>query len=587
MDDGSCSRHRNKRGRRRFRAHTPRERDQKKMADSDDGTLTNEVPRNRSRRSSKHVRASDSQAKAKKSRRRGRCYSDDDDSLSASREEYDRDRKRRKKERTRDKEKKQDKKKKKSRRKSPGDETNGNSPDCLKRNHALANALCRLFDGHPALSSELPIMLIRMAGGASFDLSQMTDATAANGLANAFACLRPFGVEREESTWTWKSPAGGSSTSGNELVLIRVVRALLDQIGVTPEAVKLFENPPAPKARPAKPSIEETTLRGQFASNHAVERQVKELLTSFPADNMANDLAGLCKMIMDGEVIALDGLPDERLRVALKSLFAICGLDQTEMEDDGDGEEDDAAATGYGLPESSNDVAKAMIASVLEVCHSNKRTRASRRPVKGPLLHPEAYDDDPSYSNDDNDSSDADDGPLPVGAAAMARASTLSHEQVKAIAASRARELACAKKGIELDPSDDNVREEWMLVPGKFDFLSAIKSGQPIRSRQFDAKSKAEGADPEQQRVDPVIQAEIHAIKHAFEEARGPSLMDHHRDAKKAAASQRQPPGGGRDAWKWKRDTDLDAGRRVDKDALNMILGGASSDLKNKFQSSL
>jgi len=40
---------------------------------------------------------------------------------------------------------------------------------------------------------------------------------------------------------------------------------------------------------------------------------------------------------------------------------------------------------------------------------------------------------------------------------------------------------------------------------------------------------------------------------------------------------------GGKKEWKWSRDKDLDAGRRVDKDALGMILGGAAGDLKSKF----
>ena len=37
-------------------------------------------------------------------------------------------------------------------------------------------------------------------------------------------------------------------------------------------------------------------------------------------------------------------------------------------------------------------------------------------------------------------------------------------------------------------------------------------------------------------------------------------------------------------AWKWSREKDLDAGRRVDKDALHMVLGGAAENLKTKFQ---
>lgn len=552
-------------------------------------------PKERRRSSSK--RASSKSSKKKKSHKRDRYYSDDDSSVEDDDDSCYRDRKSRKKDHKKDKKKRKDKKKKKSRRahrdaddsESP---VNGDSDRLLERNHDLAQALCSLFDGHPALASDLPIMLIRLTGGASFNLSQMTDVDAANGLARVFECLQPFGVEHQEgSAWVWKNPAGGGSSRSNnsntgvELVLVRVVRALLDQIGLTSLAVDRFENPPP---SPQKEVHERVPDRSRDALESSIERQATEMLKSFREGNLASELAVLCKMILEGEVIALDGLPDERLRVALEYLFASCGLEKSEMEVDSDDEagEDDAAAMGYGLPESNNESAKAMLTSVLQVCHTKPATTVSRRPVKGPMMHPESYDNDgeAQYANEGNVSSDEDEGPLPVGVADKARASKLSNEQVKAIAARRARELACAKQGIELDPSDGNVREEWMLVPGKFDFFSAIKSGQPIRSRQFDAKSKAEGVGPVEQ-VDPAIQAEIHAIKYAYEEARGPSLMEEHRDAKRIEASQKQP--GGKDSWKWNRDKDLDAGRRVDKDALNMILGGAGSDLKNKFQSSL
>jgi hypothetical protein len=43
---------------------------------------------------------------------------------------------------------------------------------------------------------------------------------------------------------------------------------------------------------------------------------------------------------------------------------------------------------------------------------------------------------------------------------------------------------------------------------------------------------------------------------------------------------------GGKGDWKWSRDKDLDEGRRVDKDALHQVLGGAATELKTKFQGS-
>jgi hypothetical protein len=135
-----------------------------------------------------------------------------------------------------------------------------------------------------------------------------------------------------------------------------------------------------------------------------------------------------------------------------------------------------------------------------------------------------------------------------------------------------------------MDPSiaeaiEGNAREEWMLVPGKFDFLSAVKSGQPIRSRGFEAKSKAATEDAKP--MDPAVRAEIDAIRKAHEESRGPSLLEVHREKKAQEAKEKE---GKSESWKWNRDKDLDSGRRVDKNALNMIFGGAGSDLKKKFQ---
>ena len=83
--------------------------------------------------------------------------------------------------------------------------------------------------------------------------------------------------------------------------------------------------------------------------------------------------------------------------------------------------------------------------------------------------------------------------------------------------------------------------------------------------------------------VHPAVQAEMNAIMQAHESARGPSLIDLHQSKisqeKELAANNRK----GKKEWKWSRNKDLDAGRRVDKDALGMILGGAADELKSKF----
>jgi hypothetical protein len=122
-----------------------------------------------------------------------------------------------------------------------------------------------------------------------------------------------------------------------------------------------------------------------------------------------------------------------------------------------------------------------------------------------------------------------------------------------------------------------------MVTPGKSDFFDFIKTGQPMKSRKFQGKAKQGGAEAEP--MDPSVKAEVDAIMQAHETARGPSLMEEHQAARKAkqeqqAAAQNKP-------WKWTRDKDLDEGRRVDKDALQMVLGGAATGLKSKFQGGL
>jgi hypothetical protein len=116
-----------------------------------------------------------------------------------------------------------------------------------------------------------------------------------------------------------------------------------------------------------------------------------------------------------------------------------------------------------------------------------------------------------------------------------------------------------------------------MLVPGEHDFLSSIKSGQASRNFQNKkSRDNEEGAKP----INPAIQAEMDAIMKAHADARGPSLVDQHREKKKL---EKEAAADTKAQWKWSRD-DLDAGRRVDKDALHMVLGGAADNLKTKFQ---
>merc|ERR1719330_2332628 len=78
--------------------------------------------------------------------------------------------------------------------------------------------------------------------------------------------------------------------------------------------------------------------------------------------SLAKELCSIMNMILDGEIICLDGLEDQSLRKAIEKLFAIIGLVEEEMEedddDDGEGEAEDAggeAEEGYVLPEGGDE----------------------------------------------------------------------------------------------------------------------------------------------------------------------------------------------------------------------------------------
>ena len=93
-----------------------------------------------------------------------------------------------------------------------------------------------------------------------------------------------------------------------------------------------------------------------------------------------------------------------------------------------------------------------------------------------------------------------------------------------------------------------------------------------------------------------MIQSQIDAIHEENEKLRGPSLLEIHRQQlkdgggvkKKSSKMNKQKQttkkdNNESDDWTWKREDDLDAGRRVDKEALSMIFGSAGKELQSKF----
>ena len=189
--------------------------------------------------------------------------------------------------------------------------------------------------------------------------------------------------------------------------------------------------------------------------------------------------------------------------------------------------------------------------------------------------------------NDDDDGDDDDEeGPAPEGSEKAKRrvqkGPTLPPEVIKEIANRRKRELDGVASGMEIQSRDIAEREQWMMEPGEHEFLRGIKSGKiPIKSRNFE-NTKQSSTREVAASMYPALQAEMDAIMDLHRQARGPSLFEQHRLKKSVENAEAKK--GGKAEWKWSRDKDLDAGRRVDKNNLNMIMGGAASNLKDKFQ---
>jgi hypothetical protein len=133
-------------------------------------------------------------------------------------------------------------------------------------------------------------------------------------------------------------------------------------------------------------------------------------------------------------------------------------------------------------------------------------------------------------------------------------------------------------------------REEWMMIPGEHDFLKGISKS--TRSRTFkNEKMRGQAivsyneSKSTIEQINPKVLDEVNAIQRAYEQSRGPSLLDAHRQKTLESKMQQQQQRG--NEFNWSRDKNLEDGRRVDKNALHQVMGGAKTELKSKFQGSL
>lgn len=509
---------------------------------------------------------------------------------------------------------------------------------------SLLPELHDLLSRHPGLATELPYLLIRMSSGSSINLSLVSDPSVATGFRQIFQTLgctcTGTGTKDE-----WKfddggrikhnSVGGGEDSSKNDLVLIKLVRYLMDAQGFTMDAVQDFENGTRKRNTGELQSADSTNDNTHTSTTRTSTSKINEakppppdvcseigslttmLLEKFQSQqkdkksSLAKELYDILHMIMEKELICLDAVPDQSLRQSMEKLFMIIGLSKEEMEGesddeeggdgDGDGDSDgdgdgdgQEVSFGYVMPketEAQFGRIQMKLDAAVTACkatHQQFIQRISAKRTLGPSLPPpDASNSVSAFDLQGDDSDDDDDvGPAPRGEEMAKRRKmkgpVLSSTALKQMVKEREAQMIHATTGVDPSASADGAREEWMMVPGEHDFLKGVMS-KGIQNRTFkNEKGKAVLETSSDAPLDPAIQKQVDSIIKMHEEARGPSLFEQHRIKKaeeKVAAKKEKG-----DNWTWNKESDLDSGRRVDKNHLKMVLGGASTDLKNKFQ---
>ncbi|KAL7516463.1 hypothetical protein ACHAWX_001478 [Stephanocyclus meneghinianus] len=570
-----------------------------------DGTL-DDVASHRQSRSRSGSREFDKDwRKHKKHRKRRHHDSSSSTSTASRRHSRKRHRKQKKTKHAKKKTHKKSRRYEHSRSASP-DIARSESAHCPPGSHELACALTRLFDSYPAMASldegGIPLIFVQLSRGTEFNLSAMPDRTLAKLLSDVFHSLTVHGMElTENGAWGWITASSSNANKGRDsLALLRLVRAMLSALGITLEA---FEEHEQKRAMRQHQNIENlqtkqgkrhnavqniTTDRGtdvgheenasDFVHRKRVERLTSQLLARFEPQSsssatLALELQGLCRLLSDGESLQLDGLENEKLKASLVQLFELVGLEIVEMEqEEGDVEGFTAAGSdspksyGYALPDVPD--ARGKVISNLEVVLRVCQFQSSNGVECAPL----AWEGSHNKTQPESSSDEEEDGPAPIGTMAAVKASKRMQQQP----------LETLISGIR---KPDGGREEWMTTPGEHDLLKGILS-KSMRSRTFkNEKNRGISASSPacaNQPINPELLAEVNAIHQAYEQSRGPSMLDAHRQQQEELKKQQQ--GQKTKEWKWSRDKNLDDGRRVDKNALHLVLGGAKTELKSKFQ---
>ena len=440
-----------------------------------------------------------------------------------------------------------------------------------------------LLSNHGDLGAELPYLLIKLCSGSSINLSQIPDFSVSIKLREIFIVLGCTAIGRDEFIFddngSWKK----SSQIDDEraLVLVKLVRFLLVQNDLTIETITDFEQnkPTEHKNSKALHDAKKIPIDQEEPHGEEMSSLILMLLDTFQSkqpkqtSSMAQELCSIMQMISDGEIICLNGLEDDFLREAIEKFFSLMGLVKEEMDDSD--EEDDTDKTnkngekqvsyGYTLPnvEDGSIPVKQKLHAAIEASKNYHHKKAKQK--IGPILPKDAA----SYQHENPPDSE-DEGPAPFGSQ-KARARSTTRQIVPAQNPSNSATL-------------ESKREEWMMAPGEHNFLKGVMTGGAMKSRKF-KNEKNSNPPPAPKPMNPEIKQQVDQIMDAHKAARGPSLIEQHR-LQQAEEKAALPKGKNGESWNWSRTKDLDAGRRVDKKYLNMVMGGASTDLNSKFQGS-
>lgn len=478
------------------------------------------------------------------------------------------------------------------------------------------SAIQKLFDKYPHFSSELPYLLIKLGNQECLDISQMSPSDLGESLGSVFHSLGC--TKNAKKGWEWKENErfdqllnfSSKSNSGSgrqcihkmkldrELVLIKMAERLLDALEITTlDAVQSTEGYSA-LAYPinmTRQNEKESEVQIQGIEIAEIKSLMLMLLNKFDWKganknasteiSLAKELFELTNAIMNEEMICLDGIENHDLKESLGKLFSALGLVKGEIDnhheetnnyerDINNGNNEDTF-WGYSLPEDkeTKDYAATQrkLEMVMSECKSYHQKRIQKKGVKRTLGPTMPTENDMTKSidtvdfNDDATVDSDNEGPLPLGN-------------------QRARKPERKKIDAKLNIADSNMakkcaREEWMSSPGEHDFLKGVMSSSVLKNRSFKNEKTTHEELDDTTLLNPQIQKQIDTVLQAHVESRGASLMQQHKEAKALKKVEVSTAGG---KWKWNRD-DLDHGRRVDKQFLKMVMGGAETELKNKF----